>query len=81
MRLLLDTHIALWAVTDSPRLLQWVPAAIVAADDVHVSAVSPWEIALEHALASQQMPEGAAEARQAATRRLHLSRLQAVTSF
>jgi PIN domain nuclease of toxin-antitoxin system len=65
LRLLLDTHIALWAVTDSPRLPQRARDAIMAADEVHVSVVSLWEIAIKHALARQQMPVGAAEARQA----------------
>ena len=65
MRLLLDTHIALWAVTDSPRLPPRARDAIMAADEVHVSTVSLWEIAIKHALARQQMPVGAAEARQA----------------
>jgi PIN domain nuclease of toxin-antitoxin system len=65
LRLLLDTHIALWAVTDSPRLPHRARDAIMAADEVHVSTVSLWEVAIKHALARQQMPVGAAEARQA----------------
>lgn len=65
MRLLLHTHIALWALTDSPRLPHRARDAITVADEVHVSAVSLWEIAIKHALARQQMPVGAAEARQA----------------
>lgn len=47
MRLLLDTHIFLWAVAGS-RLLK--PAArrlIESADEVHVSAASIWEIAIK----------------------------------
>ncbi len=65
MRLLLDTHIALWAVTGSSRLPLRARDAIMAADEVCVSAVSLWEIAIKHTLARQQMPVGAAEARQA----------------
>lgn len=49
MRLLLDTHIALWAITSDPRPSQ---AAIgLIADPKHlmfVSAASIWEIAIKH---------------------------------
>lgn len=65
MRLLLDTPIALWAATDSLRLPQRARDAIIAADEVHVGTASLWEIAIKHALARQQMPVGAAKARQA----------------
>jgi PIN domain nuclease of toxin-antitoxin system len=52
VRLLLDTHIALWAIADDPRLPR--PAADLI-DDLHneifVSAASVWEITIKHALA------------------------------
>ncbi len=52
MRLLLDTHIALWSIEDDERL---TPAALkIISDpvnDIVVSAVSIWEIAIKHALA------------------------------
>ena len=44
MRLLLDTHIFLWYVNDSPRLKPSASAAIQSADEVHVSVASLWEI-------------------------------------
>ncbi|HXD42308.1 MAG TPA: type II toxin-antitoxin system VapC family toxin [Ramlibacter sp.] len=50
MRLLLDTHIFLWAVAGS-RLLK--PAArriIESADEVYVSAASIWEVAIKAGL-------------------------------
>ena len=52
MRLLLDTHIALWAVVDDPKL----PAKAVEliadpANEVFVSVASLWEIAIKRALA------------------------------
>ena len=52
MRVLLDTHIALWAIVDDPRL----PAAArqLIADQnnvILVSAATVWEIAIKHALA------------------------------
>jgi PIN domain nuclease of toxin-antitoxin system len=52
VRRLLDTHIALWAITDDPRLPAQARALIADADnDVLVSAASIWEIAIKHALA------------------------------
>ncbi len=51
MKLLLDTHIALWAVTDSPRLGAVARALILAPENsIHVSAASVWEIAINYAL-------------------------------
>ena len=52
MRLLLDTHIALWAILDDPRLPK--AAADMIADpgnEVFVSVASVWEIAIKRALA------------------------------
>ncbi len=51
MRLLLDTHIALWAVTDSLKLSPRARALIAAPENaLFVSAASVWEIAIKHAL-------------------------------
>lgn len=51
MRLLLDTHIALWAITDSPKLPKQVRELIsMPATEVYVSAASVWEIAIKHSL-------------------------------
>lgn len=47
MRLLLDTHIFLWAVAGSPLLKPAVRTLIEAADEVHVSAASIWEVAIK----------------------------------
>ena len=51
MRILLDTHVALWAIAKTTRL----PAEIAGligdpANAVVVSAVSVWEIVIKHAL-------------------------------
>ena len=62
MRLLLDTHIALWAVTASPLLPPKAEAAILAAEHVVVSVASLWEIAIKHALGRGDMPVSSAEA-------------------
>lgn len=47
MRLLLDTHLLLWVVTDSPKLSRAGRVAIESADEVYVSAASLWEIAIK----------------------------------
>ena len=65
MRLLLDTHIALWAVVDDPRL-PTKAAELIAdpANEVFVSVASLWEIAIKHALARgkpNDMPVSARE--------------------
>ena len=50
MRLLLDTHIFLWAVTGSKRLHTTARKQISAAEAVFVSAASLWEIAIKSRL-------------------------------
>lgn len=57
MRLLLDTHIALWAITDSPRLNAQARSLILdPANSVHISTASVWEIAIKHMLGRGGMP-------------------------
>ena len=63
MRLLLDTHIALWAITDSPKLPKQVRELIsMPATEVYVSAASVWEIGIKHSLGRSNMPVSGAEA-------------------
>jgi PIN domain nuclease of toxin-antitoxin system len=66
MRLLLDTHIALWAIVDDPKLSRMARDLIAdPANDIVVSAASLWEIAIKHALARglhTDMPVSAADA-------------------
>jgi len=47
MRLLLDTHVFLWAVADSRALKAAARRQILAAEEVYVSAASIWEIAIK----------------------------------
>jgi PIN domain nuclease of toxin-antitoxin system len=47
MRLLLDTHIFLWAVAGSPRLTPAARHIIQSAEQVYVSAASLWEVAIK----------------------------------
>ena len=57
MNLLLDTHIALWAITDSPRLSPQARDLIQAATTtVWISTASVWEIAIKHSLGRGDMP-------------------------
>ena len=65
MRVLLDTHIALWAVVGSRRLASQAKDAILAADEVFVSTASIWEIAIKHGLSRADMPVSSAQALQA----------------
>lgn len=63
MKLLLDTHIALWAVSDDPRLSLKARELITTPRNlIWVSAVSIWEIAIKHSLGRGDMPISGAEA-------------------
>lgn len=50
MRLLLDTHVFIWALIDDPRLRLSAKALIEEADEVYVSSASIWEIAIKAAI-------------------------------
>ena len=63
MNILLDTHIALWAIDDSPRLP--AQARELIANPKHAiwtSVASLWEIAIKHSRNSDDMPIGSADA-------------------
>lgn len=50
MNLLLDTHIAIWALNDDPALSDKARTLILDPDNtIYYSAVSTWEIQLKHA--------------------------------
>jgi len=56
LNLLLDTHVALWAITDSPKLSQTARELIQSPKTtVWVSVASVWEIAIKHALGRGDM--------------------------
>ena len=65
MRILLGTHIALWAVAGYASLSKQAKDIILDADDVFVSVASTWEIAIKHALGKGDMPVSAEQALQA----------------
>lgn len=51
MRLLLDTHVLIWALEDSPRLGSSARSLLLDVDHEHwVSAASVWEIAIKASL-------------------------------
>jgi PIN domain nuclease of toxin-antitoxin system len=57
VNILLDTHIALWAITDSPKLSATARDLILApTSTVFVSAASLWEIGIKHSLQRGDMP-------------------------
>ena len=57
MRLLLDTHVLLWALTDDSSLTAAARAAIVdGRNRVVVSAVSAWEITIKRSLGKLRAP-------------------------
>lgn len=63
MRLLLDTQIALWALTGSARLGGLAQGLIEdPANEIYVSTASVWEIAIKYALKRGDMPIGGARA-------------------
>jgi PIN domain nuclease of toxin-antitoxin system len=62
MRILLDTHVALWAIADSPALPAEARKLILSAVEVYVSAASIWEISIKHGLGRGNMPLSGAEA-------------------
>ena len=66
MNLLLDTHIALWAIVDSPKLAGQARTLIAdPGNSISVSVASLWEIAIKHALqrkGTSRMPVSATTA-------------------
>lgn len=57
MNILLDTHVALWAITDNPKLSQKARELILSPrNTVWVSAANVWEIAIKYALGRGDMP-------------------------
>lgn len=50
MRLLLDTHAALWVVSQPEALSATAREAIVEAEEIRLSVVSPWELMIKSAL-------------------------------
>ena len=57
MKILLDTHILIWAMVGSEKLSARARALLTdGANEFHFSAASLWEIALKHARAPASIP-------------------------
>ncbi|MDT0381971.1 type II toxin-antitoxin system VapC family toxin [Streptomyces sp. DSM 42041] len=56
MRLLLDTHVVLWWLDDSPELSDETKHLIDTEPAIYVSAVTPWEIAIKQSLGKLDGP-------------------------
>lgn len=57
MRVLLDTHVFLWLLTEPERLGEHLRVVEDRRNALLVSAVSSWEIAIKHALGRLPLPE------------------------
>lgn len=63
MNLLLDTHVALWAITDSPKLPKKAREMIESPrTSIWISAATIWEIAIKHSLGRGNMPVSSQDA-------------------
>ena len=85
MKILLDTHVLIWALEDSPRLPLKIRDAILDENNqIYVSTLSLWEIAIKHKKMPESMPYSATQIRDFAMRAgyIFLSlNLDAITIF
>ena len=57
MRILLDTHIALWAIADTSKLSDEVTKLLEnESNEVFYSMASVWEVAMKHIIKPENMP-------------------------
>ena len=56
MRLLLDTHVLLWALVGDARLTA-TQAEAIGRGELHVSAATVWEVGIKRALGKLDVPE------------------------
>ena len=66
MRLLLDSHVALWWLEGADDLGPESTALIESADEVRFSAVTPWELGIKRALGKLDFPDDLVAALEAA---------------
>ena len=63
MNFLLDTHVALWAIADSPSLPKAAREIVKSSKSkIWISAASIWEIAIKHSLGRGGMPVSSEDA-------------------
>ncbi len=58
MRLLVDSHVALWWLGSHPSLGGRCREQLVVADEVYFSAVTPWELGIKRAIGKLAFPDG-----------------------
>lgn len=58
MRLLVDSHVALWWLEANPSLGPTCRHFVERADQVFFSAVTPWELGIKKALGKVSFPDG-----------------------
>ena len=64
MKLLLDTHVIIWVLEDSPRIPFYIRDMISDGNnEIYVSVVSLWEIAIKHWKCPNSMPFSATQIR------------------
>ncbi len=69
MKILLDTHVLIWALEDSPRLPIEIRNAILdESNQIYVSVLSLWEIAIKHHKKPEIMKYSATQIRDYAMR-------------
>lgn len=57
MKILLDTHIALWAIADTAKLSDKVIQMLETGEnEIYYSMASVWEVAIKHKIKPEQMP-------------------------
>jgi PIN domain nuclease of toxin-antitoxin system len=66
MRLLIDSHVALWWLSDDTQLGPNSRDHLRTADEVRFSAVTPWELGIKRSLGKLSYPDGLAESLTAA---------------
>jgi len=54
-RLLLDTHVVIWAATDYERLPASIQDALLSDGDISISVASVWEMAIKKSLGKLEM--------------------------
>ncbi|MDE0496245.1 MAG: type II toxin-antitoxin system VapC family toxin [Acidimicrobiaceae bacterium] len=62
MRLLVDSHVALWWLDDHASLGTAARCQIAGADEAYFSVVTPWELGIKRALGKLAFPDGLVEA-------------------
>jgi PIN domain nuclease of toxin-antitoxin system len=58
VRILLDSHVALWWLEDSDSLGARCRHSIERADEAYFSSITPWELGIRRSLGKLTMPDG-----------------------